>query len=321
MKALYFSIAIITFFSMMLLPLFAIQKGVNINISNNSSAIVLTEKEDVFLVLDSTSSKVSEISAKDYVVGVLCAEISPSYSTEAIKAQAVAAYTYACEKRNDRISSGGEYDVSTDSKLCQGFLSRDAAKKKWGDKADQYLKIFDDAYNSVEGYVITYDGNPILAVYHSISSGKTESALNVWGSDYPYLIAVESIGDLLAPDYLSEVSLSADEFKSAAATQGVTLGDDPSCWLQEPTRSDSGTVLKYTLGDKVITGNEMRTAFSLRSANFDLTYSDNTFKFVVRGYGHDVGMSQNGANYMALQGSTFLEILCWYYPGCQMSKA
>jgi len=318
---MYFSIAIITFFSMILLPIFAIQKGVDIDISNNSSDIIDSEKEDVFLVLDSTNSEVSKINAKDYIVGVLSKEISPTYSTEAIKAQAVAAYTYACKKRNDRISSGGEYDVSTDSNLCQGFLSRDAAKEKWGDKAEGYLKIFDDAYNSIEGYVITYDGNPILATYHSISSGKTESALNVWGKDYPYLIAVESIGDLLAPDYLSEVLLSIDEFKAVSATLGVTLGDDPSCWPQEPTRSDSGTVLQYTLGDKVLTGNEMRTAFSLRSANFDLTFSDGTFKFVTRGYGHDVGMSQNGANYMALQGNTFLEILCWYYPGCQMSKS
>lgn len=319
MKALYFSIAIITFFSMMILPLFAIEKN-NINISNNSS-IELTEKEDVFFVLDSSSNKISKITAKDYVVGVLSAEISPSYSTEAIKAQAVAAYTYACKKRNDRISSGGDYDVSTDSNLCQGFLSRDDAKKKWGDKSAEYLKIFDDSYDSVEGYVITYDGKPILATYHAISGGKTESAENVWGSAYPYLIPVESIGDLLAPNYLSEVTLTADEFKTKASTLGVTLGDDPSAWIKEPKRSDSGTVLQYTLGDKVVTGSQMRTAFSLRSANFDLTYSDNSLKFVVRGYGHGVGMSQNGANYMALQGSTFLEILCWYYPGCQMSKA
>ena len=319
MKALYFSIAIITFFSMMLLPLFAIEKNIDLKDSNISSDII-TEGKDEFLVLDSASNKVSEITAKDYIVGVLAAEIPASYSPEAIKAQAVASYTYACKKHNDRISSGGNYDVSTDSTLCQGFLSRDAAKEKWGEKADEYLKIFEDAYDSVEGYVITYDSKPILAAYHCISGGKTESALNVWGSDYPYLIPVESIGDLLSPDYLSEIKLSPDEFRAAAATGGVTLGDDPSGWLNEPTRSDSGTVLKYTLGDKVLTGSEMRTAFSLRSANFDLTYSDNTFKFVVRGYGHGVGMSQNGANYMALQGSTFLEILCWYYPGCQMSK-
>ncbi|MDD4699856.1 MAG: stage II sporulation protein D [Oscillospiraceae bacterium] len=321
MKALYFSIAIITFFSMMLLPLFAIEKNNDIKNLNNSSDIALIDKNDEFLVLDSTSNKVSGITAKDYIVGVLSAEISPSYSTEAIKAQAVASYTYACKKRNDRISSGGEYDVSTDSNTCQAFLSSADAKEKWGDKADEYLKIFEDAYKSVEGYVIKYDGNPILAAYHCISGGKTESALNVWGSDYPYLISVESIGDLLSPDYLSEITLSADEFRVAAATAGVTLGDNPTGWINEPTRSDSGTVLKYTLGDKVLTGREMRTAFSLRSANFDLTYSDNTLKFVVRGYGHGVGMSQNGANYMALQGGTFLEILCWYYPGCQMSKA
>jgi len=321
MKSLYFSMAIITFFSMIILPIFAIEKSVDIDILDNSSDIILSEKEDVFFVLDSTSSKVSKMAAKDYVVGVLSEEIPPTYSIEAIKAQAVAIYTYSRKKRNDRIYSGGEYDVSTDSNLCQGFLSRDAAKEKWGDNAEKYLKIFDDAYDSVEGYVITYNDNPILAAYHSISSGKTESALNVWNKDYPYLIAVESIGDLLAPDYLSEALLSVDEFRSASATLGVTLGDDPSTWPKEPTRSDSGTILQYTLGDKVLTGNEMRTAFSLRSSNFDLTFNDNTFKFVVRGYGHDVGMSQNGANYMALQGNTFLEILCWYYPGCQMSKS
>ena len=70
-----------------------------------------------------------------------------------------------------------------------------------------------------------------------------------------------------------------------------------------------------------VKGSEVREALSLRSANFDVSFQNDTFTFTVRGYGHDVGMSQYGANYMANEGSGYREILSWYYPGCEITKA
>ncbi len=98
------------------------------------------------------------------------------------------------------------------------------------------------------------------------------------------------------------------------------MGEDPAAWLGECDYSPSGTVISLAVGETSFTGQQLRNAFSLRSANFDLVYEDGSFRFTVRGYGHGVGMSQHGACCMAEQGSRFDEILLWYYPGCQVEK-
>ena len=319
MKNLYFVLIIVLMAGIMLLPLTAVsaaKENVGGASSGEKKPITTT---DSFLIYDPESKEVSEVPAADYVFGVVAAEMPASYQPEALKAQAVAAYTYACYKRQSRIDTGGKYDLSADSSDDQGFLSTDKLTEKWGDKAGEYTEKITAAVSEVLGYMITYEGKPVFAAYHAISGGKTESAGNVWTKDYPYLKPVDSVGDLLCPTYLSEATFSAEDFAKAAASL-CNLTGDPSGWIGEPQRSDSGTVLSYPLGGTKVTGKKMREAFSLRSANFDLTFANGTFTFTVRGYGHGVGMSQYGANYMALQGNTFIEILAWYYTGCTLEK-
>lgn len=328
MKNPYIFIVALLFFSMLLLPLASIPSGDNGGKGTQEGPAdgqndVFPEKMAYFEVLNHETGKVEKLSAADYIFGAVAAEISPDSEEEAIKAQAVVCYTFACRKKWQRMQSGqGTYDLTTDSSKDQAYCSRETAREKWGDSYEEWAARLDSAIAAVDGYLITYEGDPILAAYHCISGGKTESAQNVWGQDYPYLQPVESVGDLLSPDYLSEVRVSPDVFKEKAAGLGAVLEGEPADWLTEPTRSQSGTVLTYPLGGKELTGSELRTAFGLRSANFDLAVgSDGQMVFTVRGYGHGVGMSQYGANYMAAQGSSYLEILSWYYPGCQLSRA
>ena len=323
MKNTYIFIVALLFFSMLLLPLASIPSEKGTPEPGGGSSQSFPEKMDAFAVLDHETGKVEKIPASEYVFGAVAAEISPDSEAEALKAQAVVCYTFACRKKWQRAQSGqGDYDLTTDPSKDQAYLSRDKAKEKWGEQYDAWAARLDEAVKAVDKTLLTYDGQPILAAYHCISGGKTESAQNVWGQDYPYLRPVESAGDLLAPDYLSEVRVSPDVFRETAAQWGSVLDGEPADWIKEPVRSQSGTVLTCSLGGKDITGSQLRTAFGLRSANFDLAVgSDGQIVFTVRGYGHGVGMSQCGAAYMAAQGSGYQEILSWYYPGCQLSKA
>lgn len=318
MKNLYFVLIIILVLGMMLIPLTATgsQKGGN---NNNIIDLEQMNNGDGFLVYDPVTKEITSIPEREYILGVVAAEMPATYQPEALKAQVVASYTYACHKRNIRIKENKEYDLSADSAADQGYVAKDKLSQKWGDNTEEYTKKLEAAVDEVLGYVLTYNNQPIFAAYHAISGGKTESANNVWGTDYPYLQPVDSVGDLLCSTYLSEAVFSPDEF-AAAAKEICALSGDPASWVGEIKRTSSGTVASCTLGGQSVTGKQMRGAFNLRSANFDLVYENGNFKFTVRGYGHGVGMSQYGANYMALQGANFMEILAWYYKDCTLQK-
>ncbi len=273
------------------------------------------EVSDQITVLNSKTGQTEKMNMRDYLFGVVAAEISLSSEPETIKAQSVAAYTYALYKTEKNKKE--KYDITTDSSVDQAYLTKAEISEKWGDKAAEYEKKLNDCLNATEGIYISYDNKPIFAAYHAISSGKTESCETVWGNKLPYLVETESMGDLLSPDYLTEQKISVDDFK-AAFSEICTLPQNAAEFIGKITRSSSGGVKTIAVGNKTLTGGEFRKALKLRSANFDVRLSDNTFVFTVRGYGHGVGMSQCGAEYMAKQGSTFSEILAWYYKGCAL---
>ncbi|HCC35205.1 MAG TPA: stage II sporulation protein D [Ruminococcaceae bacterium] len=279
--------------------------------------------ETDFIVYLTEEDKTAELSAQEYLFGVIACEIPPDYPDEAIKAQAVAAYTSACyQKKRQRGNPSEELkgaDLSDNPSTHQGYITKEQAKEKWGEKYEEHAARITALIESVKNKALVYEGGIINAAYYAISSGKTESAAAVWGTEVPYLQPVESVGDLLAPGYLTTVSYTLDEFKEKAAALDITLeGEDPAAFLSDPERSESGMVVSYTLGGQTVTGQQMRSAYSLRSANFDLAYVEDAFTFTVRGYGHDVGMSQFGAKTMAEQGSSYEDILKWYYIGCEI---
>lgn len=278
-------------------------------------------KSSYFRVLDTATDRVEKISEWDYVWGVVAAEMGYTYSPEALKAQTIAAYTLAVRARGIATTNKETYDLTNDSTKHQAFMTAAAAKSNWGKSFEENQKKIAQAMEEVWGLVLTYEDQPIFAAYHAISGGRTEAAKTVWGGDYPYLQPVESVGDLMAEQYLTTVKYTPEAFVERAKALDLNLKpEDASKFAATPERSESGMVTAYTLGGKTFTGSQMRTAFGLRSANFDLVWQEGELVFTVRGYGHGVGMSQQGAEHMAKQGSTYKEILSWYYKDCKIQE-
>lgn len=272
---------------------------------------------DSFRLYDHQSGSITEISAEDYIFGVLAAEMPASYETEALKAQAVAAYTFACRRK--QTSADKEYDISTDYTVDQAYITEEAAREKWGDNADEYIEKLRSVVEETAGYMVTYEETTALTVYHAVSSGKTECASDIWGGDIPYLIAVDSPGDRLASNYLSSSKFTAEDFSERLKELCVFSGE-PEAWIGESECTDSGYVKQITICGNSVSGSKLRAALDLPSGTFDISLRDDTFTVTCKGYGHGVGMSQYGANVMAEQGSDFKEILCHYYPGCEVEK-
>lgn len=305
---------------MFILPLGVMKKPETAKVSAVANEVVLQDssfRADTFRVLDKDSGTVTKMTAEEYIFGVLAAEMPALYDEEALKAQAVAAYTFALNRQTENADK--DYDITTDMGTDQSFITEEKAREKWGDKADEYCDKLKGAVKEVEDFAITYDGKPILAVYHAISSGKTEDCKNVWGKDYPYLKAVASPCDTLSPNYISKETFSAEEVKMKLSKE-AELSGEPQDYFGKAEYTASNTVKSIKVCGRSMSGAQMRSIFSLRSSSFEIAYNDGEFTFTVYGYGHGVGMSQYGADYMAKQGSDFKEILLHYYSGCRVEK-
>lgn len=320
MKNQYINAVIILVICCLLLPFAALPgESSAVSASNNDSKVSDLSKSsgEKIKIYMTKENKIKTVSTDDYVIGSLFYAIPADYNTEAVKAQAVVSYTYAVYCQNN---SEEKYDLTDDPDDGQGYLDEAAAKEKFGNEYESCLQVFKIAAEQVKNYIITYEDKPIYAVSHPVSAGKTETGFNAFGEEYPYLTEVESVGDLLSSDYFSTFSVSTVDFFEKLKDKGISdPGEDnyEDC-IGSESRSDSGTVLKTEICGKTLTGREIRDIFGINSANFDLKYDGSVFVFTVRGNGHLAGMSRYGANYMASLGSTFAEILSWYYPNCEM---
>ena len=308
-----FHVAVVMCAVLLVFPLMALStapKGEQVSVSVMAGYSEKKIKTDSFKVLLHDQNKTVKMSDEDYIFGVVAAEMPASFETEALKAQAVAAYSFACRRRTE--NADREYDITTDPKVDQSFMSEEKAREKWGDSADGYTQKIRSAVKSVSGQTVNYKGGVALTLYHAISSGTTESSAAVFGGEYEYLTCVDSVWDKLSPDYLSKVSFSLEELNKA-------LGDKCKLSSVNDIRvsqvSKTGCVSKVKVGSSELTGEELRKALSLRSLNFTAEVSSDKLLFTVKGYGHGVGMSQYGANYMAKQGNSYKEILTYYYKG------
>ena len=268
-------------------------------------------------VVRSSSGKTEAVALREYLVGCVAAEMDAACHMEALKAQAVASHTYA----RYRLEIGGRAALSDSGKSDQGYQSAQERKQRWGEDFELYEAKVGRAVDAVMGECVTYEGKPILAAYCAVSGGKTESAENYWGDRLPYLRSVDSPGDKLSPDYSRTVAFKAEEIKRVLEkVEGIKLGKEAAKWFGEPERSDAGTVLEIEVGGKKMPGRALRELLGLRSANFTITYNEKEESFEIKclGYGHGVGMSQHGADFMARQGSDYKEILEHYYTGCEV---
>lgn len=292
--------------------------GTDASVKTQSSAKATSAKvggQSTVRMYDVATKKITELSMHDYIFGVVAGECPMLYHNEAIKAQIVAARTYALFRMNE--NKDKEYDVTNEPQTSQTYITKQTALKNWGAAAEQYSKKLEELLKSVENEAVLYKDKPILAVYHAISSGKTESCKNVWGSDYPYLQPVESIGDKLATNYLSECVKTEEQANALLKSIGINAAQLSRAKF---TKTASGNVLKVAVDGKEITGPKIVEIFNLRSQNYDITFKNKKLTITVRGYGHQAGMSQNGANYMANDGASYKEILQHYYQGTTVEK-
>nr|WP_319487404.1 stage II sporulation protein D [uncultured Caproiciproducens sp.] len=273
-----------------------------------------------FKILDTKSNQVIAADDRSFLYGAIATEMSPDSQPEALKAQGVAAYTYYSRLREQEkvkpTASLKGADFSADTQGWQIYVTKAQMQERWGSKFDDYYNKLTQVVNAVYGQVLKSDGDLADATYYAISSGNTETSEDIWGGKRTYLVSVASPGDVFSGGYQTTVTLSADQFKTAAlkAAPKASLGTDAAKWIGVVSRTAAGSVKSIEIGGASITGNDARSAFGLRSANFTVSCKDNVFTFVVKGYGHGVGMSQVGADYMASQGSTYKQILAWYYP-------
>ena len=312
----YFLICAVLMAAMIISPLSAMEKGNAVSTSSETES----ENDEFVSVMLSENGKIEKKDSREYVIGALAAETDMSCHEEALKAQAAACFTYMTymKGREDKDKFNGA-DVSDSPENSQGYLSLEKRKEKWGENFEENEKKAEKIVDSVLNKLITYDGKPILAVYHELSSGTTRSAEAVWGTDYPYLQAVESPGDRLSPDYTKTVILNVSEFMSRAIKiKDVDLGTSAKDWLGKTETDENGNVECIYLDGKKISGEDFKAAFELPSCNFTVSYDNEKFKITSIGSGHMVGMSQYGADYMAKQGSDWKEILTHYYQNTEI---
>lgn len=260
------------------------------------------------------NNEIINMELEEYLCGVVLAEMPADFEIEAMKAQAVVARTYALR----RYESGTKHPqgaICTNPSCCQGYLSQEAFLEKGGEQAGIF-KVR-SAVLETAGQVITYDGELIEATYFSCSGGTTEDALAVWGNDVPYLRSTDSPGEEEAVHYTDTVTFTPEDVESAL---GVQFTGGPEEWFGMVTRTNGGGVAQMEIAGRIFTGVELRALLNLRSTDFTVEASENAVTIVTRGFGHRVGMSQYGADAMAVSGSGYEEILTHYYQGTVLEQ-
>lgn len=281
------------------------------------------ETYDTISVYIKDEDRVAEMDMSQYLKEVTAAEMPAEFETEALKAQATAARTYLVNRINAGNKEAKEQhkgaDICTDATHCKAWISEEKRRELWGEeKADEYWNKISDAVESTAGVLITYNGAPISAVFHSTSSGFTENAEDVWGGSVPYLVSVESKGEEQSPRYRSERTLSIDEFKSIAE-QNIEGVDWSQGLFGDIQRSEAGGIKSIVVGGVSVKGSDFRFMYDLRSANIEITETADSVTMQVTGFGHGVGMSQYGANYLASCGMNYVDILKTYYTGVEVA--
>lgn len=262
---------------------------------------------------------ITEISMQEYLLGVLCCEMPLEFEPAALQAQAVASRTftlYQCQ-RGKHI----DCDVCADSNCCQAWKSEAQLQELFGEQWQNLRQRAADAISSTDGQVITLGGELINAVFFACSGGMTEPASAVWGAEVSYLQAVESPGEEIATSFTGQTSVSLESFCQTlqGENEAVDLSGSPSSWFGTVEYSAGGGVASMYIGGVNFTGTQLRSLFRLNSTCFTVAVESNAIVFETRGKGHRVGMSQYGAQAMALQGSDYVQILQHYYSGVSVT--
>ena len=273
-------------------------------------------------LLHTESGNIEILDLDSYLIGVVASEMPASFEKEALKAQAIVARTYTFYQiKNERKHENA--DICDSPFCCQAWISKENRFARWEDeKEEEYWNKISKAVLETKDKIIKYNNEPIKAFFHSNSGGKTELAINVWGGDLPYLQCIETNGEDAYTSYNSILEVSKDDFIKKMLEQysefKIDFQKDDCIKILEYTEGER--VQNVKIGNKNLSGIECRKIFELKSAKFDIEVLENSIKFFVTGYGHGVGLSQCGSDFLAKQGKKYEEIIKYYYKDIVISE-
>jgi len=279
------------------------------NTQSNNEIVEETKQEDnnIHITLNRTSGEVLNIELEEYVIGVVGAEMPAAFDKEALKAQAIIARTYALKAKN-------KGNVLSDNASSQYYKTNEELQVVWGSNFNTYYNKIKDAVLQTKGLYLSYNGSFIEAVYHSTSNGKTESSENVWGNYYPYLVSVDSPYDNINKSFEMKKTITYEEL-SLKLQMDVNINTE----FNILGKTSGNRVANIEINGNIYRGIDFRNLLALRSADFDITKTEEGVIFTTYGYGHGVGMSQYGANGLAKNGYSYSQILLHYYPGVEIN--
>ena len=249
------------------------------------------------------SDQVVSIPLEEYLIGVIAGEMPVSFEKEALKAQAVASRTFV-------LSRNLKVDNTTNSQV---YLDDDEMKKKWGKQYAQNKQKIEEAIQETKGEVMTYRGEYISALFFSSSNGRTVNSEDYFTGEVAYLKSVDSHWD---------TSIDPHNTRSQTFTkqQLANIFNVVPEQIKITSHTSSGYVDKVTINQKTYTGREIREKLSLPSSCFQIQFSSKGYTFITHGNGHGVGMSQYGAQAMALKNNNYQDILHHYYQNIEIES-
>lgn len=321
-----------------ILPALFTQKAKNTNAEAKNNEEVATEENSTEVtttpyeykkyatikLLHTATNEIEEVALDEYLYHVVSAEMPADYEEEALKAQGIVARTYTVYQIENSPNKHEGADMCDSSTCCQAWISKEDRLARWEEniRESNWNKIV-NAVNSTAGKIITYEGRPIDAFFHSNSGGTTEMPVNVWGgSDYPYLQSVETAGEDEYSQYSSTVTFTQAELieKLKEKHPEVAIDFAVADCIKILEYTDSGRVRTVKFGNIEISGVEARSVLGLKSANFEISIEGENITFSVKGYGHGVGLSQTGSDTMAKNGSNYEEIIKHFYTGVEITE-
>ena len=286
----------------------------------NLAVLNTVTERDIFEIYDISTDTVLSVPAEEFLPAAVICEMPVSAPDEALKAQAVAAYTYYQWQAESGATEGADFTCDTGD--WNVYVTAQQLQEHWGEDFEAYYSRIKGITDSVYGQLIMDNGATACSTYFAISNGNTEASQNVWGGELPYLQTVASPGDKLSDGYLSTKQLAGAELSSrlseAFPERDFDFSSPEGEWIGDQRLSSAGYTDRIDIGGETLAGTEVRTALGLSSASFSVEYGEEGFIFTVYGYGHGVGMSQAGAMFMAQQGYDYIEILSHYYPGTEV---
>lgn len=268
----------------------------------NNEINVRVKKED---------NSIITVPFEEYIIGVLAGEMPAKFEMEALKAQAVAARSYVLKKMDKK----NDYDV-LDTVMNQVYLDNNKLKEKWGNNFQEYYNKLSKAVMDTKGEYLVYNGEIVEAFFFSTSVGKTENVEEVFSESLPYLRSVDSMWDSeVSPVFNETNTISLNDFYSKL---GLEYNSDLNIEVIETT--STGRIKKIKINNIEFNGNDVSKKLNLRSNFFEITKLNDNVLITTKGYGHGVGMSQYGAQAMALKNYKYDEILKYYYQNVEIVK-